>query len=856
MALCRAITAEKAMEYYFENDPITNNEFDNKNTFWFGVAAEELGLNGGVANKELSELLSGKFKDETLVEGVNGHRAGIDFTFCAPKGVSLLCFHYGDREIERLHTQAVQDTLKYMQENLIEYRYTKNGQTYKVKSDNMAAAAFTHSTSRDNDPHLHTHVVLLNITNTPNGYRAISNESLYASQKLLTAIYHNYLAGYLIDKGYAVEALNSGYRVVGVDDKAVQIFSKRSKAISEQAEELKEKHPALSEAEIRDIANYETRKAKKKITDLELFNDWEKQFSGKDVYHAPEIKPRAVISDSEIIDRAISFLSKHEAAFMRRDIQTALLVQNVGKIKADKCELIIENALKENKIVEITDGYYSTPEMVKLETNIVENVKAGINNFQPYLTSKDAAKALVRYAELTDGQKKLNEHILTSGDKINIIQGDAGTGKTYAVKCLREILSENKPNIEILGLGFTGKAAHELGTAAGIETKTIAGFLSSDTDKIENGLLIVDEASMVSNEDMQALFRKAKNNKIVFIGDAKQIKAIGAGRMFKNLQDLNAVKIVKMEENMRQQTEHTKAIVKAVKDYQEGINENGTSQALHILQERKSLIECQSIKESRKLTLEYYKQNDDTLILTKTREEKKRLNEYIRNNLLSQKQIDEQVKLKVKEQVIKSSFSSGYEIGDEIVSGNHKKSGVITAIDKLNNKLIVKTKKGKAEIDPLLDELSAYRIKELNFTKGDKITFLKNNYDLKVQNGLTGIIKNIDKDGNISVGNGDKQYDFNVMQYPFIEHGYAQTIIKSQGQTCKQAILVSNSCTTEDFYVASSRAKEEFKVITSDITAFSDSIKKEQHKTSSLENVSKAKHVKSSDREKQIEYSR
>ncbi len=91
---------------------------------------------------------------------------------------------------------------------------------------------------------------------------------------------------------------------------------------------------------------------------------------------------------------------------------------------------------------------------------------------------------------------------------------------------------------------------------------------------------------MVGSRQMKAVMDRAIecDARVVFIGDGKQLQAISAGRMFKDLQAQGHVEVVKMEETLRQKTEYMKAAVHHVKQYQDGLSKTGIDDAFRLLE--------------------------------------------------------------------------------------------------------------------------------------------------------------------------------------------------------------------------------------------------------------------------------
>lgn len=181
MSLLRAIAISNALNYYYEKDPVFN-DVSFENTKWSGKAAEELGLCGNIEKAHFERILRGqnpRSNEQLIQNGVNNsHRAGIDFVLSAPKSVSVHALHVGDSRIVDAHTRAVEKTIKYI-ESIATARQTKNNTTSFVKTNNIAAAIFHHSTSRSNDPQLHSHTIVANLTKSEEGWRATSNEVFF-----------------------------------------------------------------------------------------------------------------------------------------------------------------------------------------------------------------------------------------------------------------------------------------------------------------------------------------------------------------------------------------------------------------------------------------------------------------------------------------------------------------------------------------------------------------------------------------------------------------------------------------------------------------------------------------------------
>jgi len=124
---------------------------------------------------------------------------------------------------------------------------------------------------------------------------------------------------------------------------------------------------------------------------------------------------------------------------------------------------------------------------------------------------------------------------------------------------------------------------------------------------------------------------------------------------------------------------------------------------------------------------------------------------------------------------------------------------------------------------------------EKSFSKEDKVIFLKNDRTLGVTNGSTGEIDKINKRGDISIKTENGTKDFNVKKgYNHLDHGYALTNHKAQGQTIKTVLINHDSETSltnrNSFYVSISRATDEVKIYTNDKEGLGKSVEKWEEK--------------------------
>src|SRR6266581_1691573 len=236
---------------------------------WVGRGARELELEGVVREGELGRLIGGQHPhtEEQLrrhyrvrqiaverIDPFTGERslevqklapvAGFDLVFSPPKSVSLL-HALGDeqtrRAVQEAHLEAWQAALAYLEEEACVTRRGRNG-VYREHGEGFVAAAYQHRTSRAQDPHLHTHVIVANLARRPSDgkWRALDGEAILKTYRLAAGyLYQAHLRGQLSRTlGVEWETPHKGLAdIKGVPRRAIDEFSTRRAQVVEHMDE-------------------------------------------------------------------------------------------------------------------------------------------------------------------------------------------------------------------------------------------------------------------------------------------------------------------------------------------------------------------------------------------------------------------------------------------------------------------------------------------------------------------------------------------------------------------------------------------------------------------------------------------
>ncbi len=224
-------------QYYFQTASYGRVKGIEPAGLWTEASDRNLGIEGEVRPDEFSKFLMGihPYSESVLDENVSKRKiATFDFILSAPKSVSLIGL-IGSNEVEtkvfEAHRNAVRETINWLECDLVKARRGSSKENIRVNISGLYGAQFLHRTSRMNDPHLHSHVVIANMVRGPDGY--FSGADMRNVFSLSTNIGSRYQS---LLRNELTKTLNLNwdrYRngvadVCGVSQEAIELFSKRS----------------------------------------------------------------------------------------------------------------------------------------------------------------------------------------------------------------------------------------------------------------------------------------------------------------------------------------------------------------------------------------------------------------------------------------------------------------------------------------------------------------------------------------------------------------------------------------------------------------------------------------------------
>ena len=266
---------------------------------------------------------------------------------------------------------------------------------------------------------------------------------------------------------------------------------------------------------------------------------------------------RETVAAAQATASAVRHLSQREAAFPRGALYKVALDFGLPTTIA-AIETRVNALVRSGDLVPGSGehkGWLTSRDALASEHRILAAVEAGRDAVAPLLDSNEAgarvkAVAAINHGiDLNAGQETAARLILSSAHRTIAIQGVAGAGKSSVLKPVAQILGEEGK--EIIGLAVQNTLVQMLERDTGIASMTLArllknwaplledpgntGLQAEAKEELGDRVLVLDEASMVSNHDKERLVtlgNLAGVRRLVLVGDARQLGAVDAGKPF------------------------------------------------------------------------------------------------------------------------------------------------------------------------------------------------------------------------------------------------------------------------------------------------------------------------------------
>ena len=467
--------------------------------------------------------------------------AGFDLVFSPAKSVSTL-WGLGDNDtrqaIERAHEAAIEDTVRYLEQEAIATRAGRNGVAQIDVEGGIIATRFRHYDSRTGDPQLHDHLVVANKVKGSDGkWRTIDSKLLHRQGVAASEFYNSRVMERVCDAlGVTTEhrIVTAGKRpvveIAGIDQGLLVGFSTRSTDIRKQLAKLEREYTAehartpsqAARIKLAQQATLDTRPMKDSGRSLAALRDaWRARATeavGRRTVRGLLASARAAAKDRAETAGDLEGLDADEAARQivetvseyhpvwgphmieaeaRRYIQGARIAGI--DVPEDAAEAITRRALSTESLALTPDGPHAAfaPLTRRDGTSIYEHRGRQLFTSSTVLEAEDllldaardrtirpvSRETFDRIAEeeqtsgahkLDAGQLALAREFATSSTRLLVGSGPAGTGKTTALRVAARAVEAEGG--KLVALAPSAAAAQVMADALEVPARTIHSF--------------------------------------------------------------------------------------------------------------------------------------------------------------------------------------------------------------------------------------------------------------------------------------------------------------------------------------------------------------------------------------------
>jgi conjugative relaxase-like TrwC/TraI family protein len=545
---------------------------------WVGRGAAELELDGVVGDGELGRLIGGNHpltsaelrrhppRKQITVERIDpatGERgvevktlapvAGYDLVFSPPKSVSLLHALGGDdvrHAVSQAHLAAWQAALSYLEQRACVTRKGKNG-VVRERGSGFVAAAYQHRTSRAQDPHLHTHVIVANMARGSDGtWRALDGAPILKHYRLAAGYLYQSQLRFELTRSLGVEwrePASGMAEIAGVPEAALRAFSQRRAQVLDYLE-----RQGSSGFYAAKVAAIETRDRKEPIDLPRMRQEWLARAAEHGLGRR-ELKrllgrtvPRELV-EREVTETAARLagpegLTDTRSTFTGTDAVMAWAQAQTQGAPTERVLLLVERFLGMEQVAPVASatvgrpGAFSTVELLRHERLALQLAVHGRQVSVPSVSAATVEQvARERLPALGGEQVAMLRAAASSPERVVCVVGHAGAGKTTALAALAD--AYRRDGRVVIGAAPSGVAAANLGSETGIPTGTLHRLLAETRQQggLPRGcLLVVDEAAMADTRTLTRVLLQVERaeGKAVLVGDPAQLPAVGPGGLF------------------------------------------------------------------------------------------------------------------------------------------------------------------------------------------------------------------------------------------------------------------------------------------------------------------------------------
>ncbi|NTW39452.1 MAG: relaxase domain-containing protein, partial [Cellulomonadaceae bacterium] len=445
--------------------------------------------------------------------------AGYDLTFTAPKSVSVVWGLADESTRGKLydaHRAALSSAMRFVEHSVIRTRVGAAG-CRQVRTRGMIAAAFDHWDSRAGDPNLHTHVVIANKVQGPDGaWRSVDGRTMHAATVTVSQLYDALLADEVTRRMGATwssrdrgERRNPAYELDGVGEDLLTEFSTRSEQIDcaehrwvQQFAERRGRAPSRVETtRARQHLTRETRPPKVVRALRDLLADWANRARTLTGVEPVDLAARALTGTygrplraadvgpevrAVIVAQVIDDVSTRRSVWSTWNLGAAALRSSMTlRLASPEDRHALTNELvtlagaaclriddPESARHRVGEESFTSLELLQAERTLLDAAETDIPIGIHPLAERIADRQL---AELSDDQRDAAKAALLSTRSLGVLVGPAGSGKTTTLAALADAWRQIRG--DVVGLAPSASAAATLSEALGARCETAAKWI-------------------------------------------------------------------------------------------------------------------------------------------------------------------------------------------------------------------------------------------------------------------------------------------------------------------------------------------------------------------------------------------
>ena len=829
-------------DYYAEGQTISGE--------WFGEAAEKMGLKGSVGEREFLSLCEGlnpttgewltARKNSTRIEDgkvAPNRRVFYDFTFSPPKSVSVVAL-YQDVRIVELHDRAVRMAMLEL-EKFARTRVRRAGEFSDRETGNVIGASFQHDTSRELDPHLHTHCVVMNATYDPaeNRWKALEASGMYRAQKFAENFYYHELTKGLRLLGYELDNNARDFEIRGVPASVIGRFSKRHQQIDEETKKRIEKEGLRGNVKAlrKQVAHDERKRKIKDSTAGRLRPSWAKQMTPSEqtaLNALRDLKPQRPqpADTAAIVAWADQHLFERRSVVQEHELLSTAFAH--GRGQAFDLAVLKEAIEARNYVRDEGSAALTSRDVLRCELDIVLAARDGRRRHAPLNPDYGCSPAL------SAEQKAAVNQILGSRDLITLFRGGAGTGKSFALKEVeRGLVAAGRP---VVVLAPQRQQVSDL-KKDGLPAQTVAQVLAAKQIP-RNAVVIVDEAGQIGGRQMRELVRlvDSQSGRLILSGDTRQHGAVAASDALRAIEQYGRLKPAEIQEIRRQNPALgvSRAERDAIREYRAAVKAAAAGDVRESFDRLDRLGWVRELSENQRrdvLAKEYVEavaRNEKPLVVAQTWREVRGVNEAIRDRLKATGKLGPGTTLTTYQTVdgtdAQKREARFYTAGQHALFlkryGRFAK-GEFCEIAGTNERGVVLVKDGRRSTLSYryTDRITVAAPSNLEIARGDRLQLKFNGKSSEgepLNNGELVTVWGVRKNGALVVEDEAGKRKTLAPSQRLFNRGYAVTSYAAQGKTVDTVLLADaanpGATNRNQWYVAISRGRKRAVVFTSD----------------------------------------